>query len=117
MPWKFSICNLYEYIIVYFFTGDPSAYADYFATKSTISMAIQNVELVHECFPKHLRMVKAEMKLDKATEGEKKGEYEKYSCHVKSSSDGTAIVRPVYHPQWSLLPEAVDEFPNLTLHL
>ena len=33
-------------------------------------MAIGNVELMHECFPKHLRMGTVRMKYDKETEEE-----------------------------------------------
>ena len=38
-------------------------------------MAIGNGELMHECFPKHLRMGTARMKLDEETEeeGKKRG--------------------------------------------
>ena len=36
------------------------------------SMAIENEELMHECFPKHRRMGTARMKLDKETDEEGK---------------------------------------------
>ena len=40
------------------------------AEKATIpfGMAIGNVELMHECFPKHSRIETARMKLDKETD-------------------------------------------------
>ena len=38
----------------------------------SFSMTIGNEELMHECFPKHLRMETARMKYDKETEGGKK---------------------------------------------
>ena len=35
-----------------------------------VCMTVENVELMHECFPKHLRMGTARMKEDKDTEEE-----------------------------------------------
>ena len=44
--------------------------------KVSFSMAIGNVELVHECFPKHSRMGTVRMKQDEETDegGKKRGE-------------------------------------------
>ena len=54
-------------IIVSFLTGEASATARTISPRekaSTIlfSMALENVELMHDCFPKQLRMATARMK-------------------------------------------------------
>ena len=60
-------------------------------------MAIGNVELTHECFPKHSRMGTARMKLDKETDEEDK----KRSVSMKRS---TANTKEKISPDGLLLP-------------
>ena len=55
------------------------------------SMAIGNGELMHECFPKHLRMGTARIKQDKETDedGKKRGvRMERGKADTKKSPDG-----------------------------
>ena len=57
-------------------------------------MAIGNGELLHECFPKHLRMGTARMKQDKETEEEGK----KGGVSIERSKAGTKKKVPTaYH--------------------
>ena len=64
--------------------------------KVPFSMAIINGELMHECFPKHLRMGKARMKLDIETDEEDK----KRGMSVERSKAGTKKRSPdgLSHP-------------------
>ena len=55
------------------------------------SMAIENGELMHECFPKHLRMGTARLKYDNATEEESK----KMRMNVERSTADTKKRSPV----------------------
>ena len=56
------------------------------------SMAIGNVELVHECFPEHSRMGTASMKQDKETgEGGKKRGASIFSKAGTKNPDGPSV--------------------------
>ena len=70
--------------------------------KVPLSIAIGNGELMHECFPKHLRMGTARMKLDKETDEEwkKRGvsmEWSKASTNKKKCSAGSTTTWSKYN--------------------
>ena len=55
------------------------------------SMVIGNVELMHECFPKHLRMGTARMKYDKEFMRDLIMERSKVGTKEKRSPDGLSL--------------------------
>ena len=83
-------------------------------------MAIENVELMHEYTPEHLRMGIARMKI-KQRNGEigqeNTSENEKNYIGHEKSPYGLTIARPTVSRR-SLLPEALEALPNEpNLHL
>ena len=81
------------------------------------SMAIGNVELVHESFPKHLRMGKVRKQYNKDTQEEgkqKRVNMGRSKAGTKERSDKSLTIVLAYLPTRSLLPEAVDELLDLT---
>ena len=73
-------------------------------------MAIENVELLHECSLEHLRMGTERLKEDKKQRNKAsrsvKLEKSKMGMTKKKKSDDQTIAR-AYRPSRSLLPEAV----------
>ena len=66
-------CSLFVCLVSYFTAGtSPQKSIGARSEQVPFSMAIENGELMNECFPKHLRMGTARLKLDNETEEENK---------------------------------------------
>ena len=73
-------------------------------------MAIENVELMHECFPDLFLQENSKYKIRQMHRGRMSEEKSEYGWKKISPDDVTELGPTV--PSWSLLPEAVDELPN-----
>ena len=65
------------------------------------------MDLMHECFPKHLRLGTASLEEDKQPEEEDKLERVKMETSLKAP-----VARACHPPGGSQLSETLDELPN-----
>ena len=89
--------------------------------KKVPSKAIWNVELMHEYFPKQVRMGKIKTKKDQETEEvgqEEWSEYDKKQRKHEKMSQNTQTIAWAYRSPLGVatgVPKAVDELPSFTL--
>ena len=77
-------------------------------------MAIENVVLIHDCFPKHLGMGTARMNEDKETgEGKQKILKMRSKVGTEKNHNGQTTAQAC-RSLGSQFPKAVNELPNLT---
>ena len=76
-------------------------------------MATGNGELMHECFPKHLRMGSSKNEIRQRKEVKKRCvSMERSKAGTKNEVLKPQIIAQAYLPPGWLRPETVDEFPN-----